>query len=205
MDFDPRLRVEEDPLVYRPSEDSRLLLESVGVRKGDRFLEVGTGAGLVALHAARHARTVATDANARAVALTRANARRNGLRLEVVRTNLASGLRGPFDVVAFNPPYLEGRPLDALDRSWAGGHQGSEVSLRFLADLPRILAPGGRAYLLLSTANDAARAEAVRDFRAHVVARRKLFFEELEVLELTRRGPSRASRTSRSSGRSRGS
>ncbi len=203
MDFDAQMQIEEDPLVYRPSEDSRLLLESIDLRKGERFLEVGTGAGLVALHAAQHTRAVATDANFRAVELTRANARRNGLQVDVVRTNLAAGLRGPFDVVAFNPPYLEGRPLDTLDRAWAGGHQGSEVSLRFLADLPRILAPGGRAYLVLSAANVAAHAEAGRAFQAHVVSHRKLFFEELQVLELTRRGPSRASLTSRSSGRSR--
>ncbi len=205
MDFDPGLRIQEDPLVYRPSEDSRLLLESIELRGGDRFLEVGTGSGIVALHAARTARAVATDANRRAVELTRANARRNGLHVDVVRTNLASGLLGPFDVIAFNPPYLEGRPLDTLDRAWAGGHQGSEVSMHFLADLPRILARRGRAYLLLSAANAAARAEAYRAFRARVVARRKLFFEELQVLELTRRGPSRVSRTSRSSARSRGS
>lgn len=175
--------------MYRPSEDSRLLLEAVAVPDGARFLEVGTGAGLVALHAARRARAVATDANREAVALACANARRNRLDLEVLWTNLASGLRGPFDVVAFNPPYLAGKPVDALDRSWAGGYEGSEISLRFLADLPRILAPSGRAFLLLSAANAAARAQAVAAFRARVVARRRLFFEELEILELTRRGP----------------
>ena len=189
MDFDPGLRVEEDPGVYRPSDDSRLLLESISLRSGERFLEVGTGTGFVALHAARYTRVVATDANHRAVELARANARRNGLRPAIVRTNLAAGLRGPFDVVAFNPPYLEGRPQDPLDLAWAGGAEGSKVSVRFLADLPRILAVGGRAYLLLSRMNAAAHAEAERRFQVRIAARRRLFFEELEVLELTRRGP----------------
>lgn len=205
MDFDASLIVDEDPAVYRPSEDSRLLLDAITVRPDDRFLEVGTGTGLVALHAARHARVVATDANRRAVELARANARRNRVDLDVVHTNLAAGVRGPFDVVAFNPPYLEGRPVDTLDLAWAGGVQGSEVSVRFLADLPRILAPRGCAYLLLSHANVTARAEARRRFRLHVAARRKLFFEELEVVELTHRDPSRAAPISRPSGRSRDS
>ncbi len=205
MDFDPGLRIEEDPQVYRPSEDSQLLLESIDLRDAGRFLEVGTGAGLVALHAARRVPTVATDANRRALELTRANARRNGLDVAIVHTNLAAALRGPFDVIAFNPPYLEGRPADSLDLAWAGGHQGGEVALRFLGDLPRVLAARGRAYLLLSAANVAAHAEAERQFRVRVVARRRLFFEELEVLELTHHDPSRASPTSRSSGRSRGS
>ena len=189
MDLDPGIVVAQGPLVYRPAEDSFLLLESIRLDRGERFLEVGTGTGLVALHAARVASAVATEANPEAAALARANARRNGVALEVVLTNLAAGLRGPFDVVAFNPPYLEGRPRDPLDRAWAGGDQGSEISVRFLSDLPRILAPGGRAYLLLSRANHAARSLAESMFRARLAATRRLFFEDLDVLELRPRGP----------------
>lgn len=189
MDFDSALVLAEDPKVYRPSEDSRLLLESIALERGERFLEIGTGTGLVALHAARLGPTVATDANREAAVLARANARRHGLSVQVVQTNLAAGLRGPFDVVAFNPPYLEGRPRDELDRAWAGGEQGSEVSIRFLSDLPRILRPGGRAYLLLSRANREARALAESMFQSRRVATKRLFFEDLDVLELRVRGP----------------
>lgn len=189
MDFDPGLTIDEDPKVYRSNEDSRLLLESIVLDRGERFLEVGTGTGLVALHAARLGPAVATDANAAAVRLTRTNARRNRVPLEVVRTDLAAGVRGPFDVVAFNPPYLEGRPRDELDRAWAGGAQGSEVSVRFLSDLPRVLAAGGRAYLLLSRANEGARSLAESMFRGRPVASQRLFFEDLDVLELSRRDP----------------
>jgi len=181
--------VGEAPHVYRPAEDSLLLLDSISLGAGERFLEVGTGTGLIALHAARSARAVATDANREAVRLARANARRNGLPLGVVLTHLMAGLRGPFDVVAFNPPYLEGPPRDDLDRAWQGGHQGSDVSLRFLVDLERVLSAKGRAYLLLSRANEAARLAAEARFHVRVVAAKRLFFEELEVLELTRRGP----------------
>ena len=189
VELDPNIVVGEGPLVYRPAEDSLLLLASIPLGPGERFLEGGTGTGLVALHAARHGRAVATDANREAVRLARANARRNGLPLDVVLTHIMAGLRGPFDVVAFNPPYLEGPPEGNLDRAWAGGHQGSDVSLRFLADLDRVLAPQGRAYLLLSRANETARQDAEARFRMRIVATKRLFFEELGVLELTRRGP----------------
>ena len=189
MDFDPGIVVAEGPLVYRPAEDSRLLLESIHLERGERFLEIGTGTGLIALHAARLGTSVATEANREAAELARTNARRNRASLEVVVTNLAAGLRGPFDVVAFNPPYLEGQPRDPLDRAWAGGEEGSEISLRFLSDLPRVLAPGGRAYLLLSRANHAARDLAESMFHARVAASRALFFEDLDVLELRPRGP----------------
>lgn len=204
VEFDPRISVTEDPGVYRPAEDSLLLLRAIRLDAGERFLEVGTGSGLLALHAARRGRAVATDVNPEAVRLARTNARLNGLPLEVVRTDLMAGLRGPFDVVAFNPPYLEGRSGDDLDRAWHGGRAGSEVSVRFLEDLRRILALRGRAYLLLSRANEAAK-QAAEPFRVRVVSSQKLFFEELQVLELTLRDPSGASLTSRPSGRSRAS
>ena len=184
---DPGLVVEERPTVYRPAEDSYFLLGAVWVSPGGRFLEVGAGTGLLALHAARITDAVATDANPDAVRLVRENSRRNRLRVDVVLTDLMAGLRGPFDVVAFNPPYLEGRPDDDLERAWAGGASGSEVTMRFLADLPRVLAPGGRAYLLLSHANASARALAESTFHVRDLASKALFFETLDVLELSDR------------------
>lgn len=188
MELDVGLSIAEDPKVYRPAEDSRLLLRAISVQPGERFLEVGTGTGFIALHAARQVPAVATDANRAAVRLARANAIQNRLPLFVVLTNLMTGLRGPFDVVAFNPPYLEGPPGDDLDRAWQGGRQGSEVSVRFLEDLDRILSATGRAYLLLSRTNRAARYAADR-FRVRVLSTQHLFFEEIDVLELTRRDP----------------
>lgn len=189
MRLDTGIAVDEAPGVYRPAEDTLLLLAAISREPEGRFLEVGTGTGFIALHTARDGRTVATDANREAVRLARANARRNHLPLAVVLTHLMAGLRGPFDVIAFNPPYLEGPPRDDLDRAWQGGHRGSDVSLEFLADLGRLLAPKGRAYLLLSRANVAARRAAEKRFHVAVVSRKRLFFEELEVLELTHPGP----------------
>ena len=71
MHPDPEVVVEERPTVYRPSDDSYLLLGAVSVAPGERFLEVGAGAGLVALHAARITDAVATDVNPDAVDLLR--------------------------------------------------------------------------------------------------------------------------------------
>ncbi len=184
---DPEVIVEERPTVYRPSDDSYLLLGAVSVAPGERFLEVGAGAGLVALHAARLTRAIATDMNPGAIELLNENARKNGLPLGVVRTDLMAGLRGPFDVVAFNPPYLAGNPSDGLERAWHGGEAGSEVAIRFLKDLPRVLARQGRAYLLLSRENAPARELAESSFRVKVLTSKALFFERLDVLELRER------------------
>jgi len=182
-------RMASHPDVYPPSEDSYLLLRGITLRPGETFLEVGTGSGLVAIEVARIGRVVATDVNPNAVRFARRNAAENGRRIEVVRCDLMSAVRGPFDVVAFNPPYLEGHPSDALESAWLGGAEGSDIALRFLEDLPRILAPSGRAYLLLGARNHNARSSAERRFRCRVVASSPLFFERLDVLELTLTDP----------------
>jgi release factor glutamine methyltransferase len=184
MDFDPHLVIDEDPEVYRPSDDSYLLLAAVSVLPGERLLEVGTGTGLIAIHAARLTPAIATDMNGRAVRLARENARRFGVELGLVRCDLMSALRGPFDVVAFNPPYIEGQPKDELDRAWHGGDRGAEVAIRFLRDLPRVLSQRGRAYLVLTDTNEEAWLEAMSNFTAKVVLSKAMFFEHLSVLEL---------------------
>lgn len=147
--------------VYRPSDDTLLLAKAVHaeVRPGDRFLEVGCGAGYVALVAARAgAQVTATDANPHAVALARHNARGNGVQITVAEGDLLAGQRGPFDVVAFNPPYLPTAGEDVvpgpLNLAFDGGPDGNAVVLRFAEQVGR-LAPLPRCVLVVhSTLSD---------------------------------------------------
>ncbi len=186
MEFDPDLAVEKAPGVYPPRGDSHLLLEAIRVEPGERFVELGTGTGFVALHAARVARAVATDVNPEAARCARRNAIANRLPLAVVRCDLFGGLRGPFDVVAFNPPYLiEAIGGDWEARAWQGGTTGDELILRFLAALPGHLAGSGRAYMLLPKGRERALATAHERFSVHTVAEESMFYEALLALELT--------------------
>ncbi|MHB1260167.1 MAG: HemK2/MTQ2 family protein methyltransferase [Thermoplasmatota archaeon] len=128
--------------VYRPSDDTLILAKAVHaeVRRGERFLEVGCGSGYVSLVAARAGATVTcTDANPHAVELARHNAKQNRLAVEAVETDLLAGLVGPFDVVAFNPPYLPTAPDDyvpgPLNLAFDGGPDGNAVVLRFASQL----------------------------------------------------------------------
>ncbi len=189
MEFDPHLAVETAPGVYAPSEDSHLLLRAVEVRSGERVLELGTGTGFLALHAARSARVVATDIHPEAVRVARRNANANGLALAVVRTDLFRGLRGAFDVIVMNPPYLIERiGGDWEARAWQGGVTGEDVILRFLSEAPGHLAGEGRAYLLVPSDRERAMAAAQERFRVAIAAKRPLFYETLHALELTHPG-----------------
>ncbi|HMK15312.1 MAG TPA: HemK2/MTQ2 family protein methyltransferase [Methanomicrobiales archaeon] len=144
MDADPSQ-------VYPPCEDTLLLLQAAlaEAKPSDRVLELGTGSGYVARHlAGKVALIVATDVNPHACRTAAATG------LGVARTDLTAGIRGQFDLVLFNAPYLPTEPGERLDdwleKALDGGETGRKVIARLLPDLPRVLAPGGRLLLVIS-------------------------------------------------------
>jgi release factor glutamine methyltransferase len=143
MTFDPGQ-------VYQPETDTYLLLRSAlaEVRPGDRVLEIGTGSGTVAAGLPATAHVTATDINPHAASCSHSQS------VEVIRTDLGAGLKGTFDLILFNPPYLptapEERIDDWLEHALDGGPDGRFVIGRFAAEVGCILAPRGRILLLVS-------------------------------------------------------
>jgi release factor glutamine methyltransferase len=139
--------------VYQPAEDSKLLADAAveGIEPGDRSLDVGTGSGYVAARMREAgADVVGTDLNPHACR----QAADAGV--SAVRADLATAFRDDaFDIVAFNPPYLPTEPDrewdDWMERALSGGEDGRAAIDPFLAGLERVLAPGGAAYLLVSS------------------------------------------------------
>lgn len=182
--------------VYKPSHDTFLLANAVAreVRPGDRFLEVGCGAGLVAMVAARSGATAtATDLNPEAVRLAKANAAANQIPVEVRLGDLMEGLPGPFDVVAFNPPYLPTGPDEVLpgpiNLAFDGGRDGNETVLRFATQLAQ-LRPLPRAVLVVhSSLADPVQLESrlhALGYLVEVVASESHFFERIQVRRFSR-------------------
>ena len=191
MKRDPWIVIDVVEGVYAPAEDSELLIESIDPKPGQRVLEVGTGSGIVALHcAAAGASVTGTDANPDAARCARDNATANvlgenaegGRGLSIVLCDLANGVRGPFDLVLFNPPYLPGKMgQPAAD----GGAGGIEVVSRMLQDLPRLLAPGGRCIIILSNHSDeAALVRLFHKLAFQPLRTKQLFFEVLNSYEI---------------------
>ncbi|MHB8812798.1 MAG: methyltransferase [Steroidobacteraceae bacterium] len=118
-------------------------------------LDMGTGSGVCAVFAARHAhRVVAIDINASAVRCARINALLNRVddRVDVRHGDLFDPIAGErFDLILFNPPFLTGEARNDRDRAWRANGLGE----RFAEGLDRHLEPGGTALLLLSTFGDA--------------------------------------------------
>jgi release factor glutamine methyltransferase len=157
---------------------------------GRTVLDLGTGSGVCALAAARlGARVVAVDINPAAVRCAGINAVMNRYEhhIDARPGDLFEPVRGErFDLVLFNPPFIEGRPQSDRDAAW----RGEGVASRFARELGAHLNPGGAALLLLSTFGDAC--ESFIDelcaghFSLDVHSRRRYVNETVTVLRITR-------------------
>jgi release factor glutamine methyltransferase len=149
-------------LVPRPETETvvEAALSAIAARSAGgaslRIADLGTGSGaiLLALLAERKdAFGVGTDASPAALAVARDNARRLGsTRAAFLCCDMAAALRGPFDMIVCNPPYIASAdieklapevrlfdPRSALD----GGPDGLEFYRAIAAAAPALLAPDG--------------------------------------------------------------
>jgi hypothetical protein len=118
-----------------------------------KVLDLGTGSGIQALCAASHAKmVVAVDVNPRAVAMTEASAALCGTdRVEAREGSWFEPVAGEwFDLVVTNPPFVISPENRLVYRD--GGREADELCGALLADLPGVLAPGGRGVMLVEWA-----------------------------------------------------
>jgi SAM-dependent methyltransferase len=134
--------------IHRPSAT----LANLTVRRAvDLVLDVGTGNGIQAILAARHAnRVVATDLNARALVFARLNAALNGVtNIEFREGSFLEPVAGErFDLIVANPPYVISPESEFLFRD--SGLGGDRVSEQLVRDLPDHLAEDGFATVMVS-------------------------------------------------------
>lgn len=176
--------------VYPVEEDTLLLLRAAQAecRMGERVLEIGCGSGYISAELSRMAEVLATDINPHAIRAARE------LGAEVVRADLFAGICGPFDLVIFNPPYLPTAPDerigDWLEYALDGGPDGRVVITRFIEEVGRVLSPGGRFLLLVSSLTGIGEVMGLMEnagFRAEDVAGTRIEGEDLVVLRGVRR------------------
>ena len=170
--------------VYRPAEDSELLLRHARPRFRDSVLDMGTGSGFLAVEAAsdpRVERVVAVDIDPDALdsARSRARAVEVVVEIEFVLGDLFEGLEGErFDLIVFNPPYLPSEG-DADEPSWSGGAAGNEVMLRFLGEADAHLNPDGDVLMIYSSESGLTLADVDKKYSTTILEELPLFFERL--------------------------
>lgn len=120
---------------------------------GARIVDIGAGAGvggIVAARCCRTARITLTDINPRAIGLARINAAHAGVAATLVETDGLAGIAPGIDVALANPPFL----IDATRRAYrhGGGLHGGEVSIAMARAAAARLRPGGRLILYTASA-----------------------------------------------------
>ena len=136
------------PGLHRPS----ITLADLTVRRPvDTALDVGTGNGIQALLAARHARhVVATDVNERALAFAALNAAINGCdNIELRAGSFFEPVAGErFGLVVCNPPYVISPEMEYVFRDSGLGRD--RVSEQLVGELPDHLDDGGFGTIMAS-------------------------------------------------------
>ena len=119
-----------------------------------RALDLGTGCGIQALHAARRARAVvATDVSERALSFAAFNAALAGASLDLRRGSMLQPVAGErFGLVVSNPPFVitpraAGEHLPRYTYR-DGGRAGDDLLRDLIIGVADVLEPGGHAQLL---------------------------------------------------------
>jgi 2-polyprenyl-3-methyl-5-hydroxy-6-metoxy-1,4-benzoquinol methylase len=139
--------------VMGPAQITVPLLRFAAELPGRSVLDIGCGAGSIALAAAqRGASAIGTDLNQRAIELSRFNALLNCLKADFLPGDLTAPVRGRrFDLVLAQPPFVM-QPQETASATYLhGGAFGDELAFRLLGELPAILAPGGNAIVFFDT------------------------------------------------------
>jgi release factor glutamine methyltransferase len=189
------LELQVTPAVLVPRPETETVIETAldavttrGLRMENlRVLDIGTGSGALLLAMLRElpkAVGIGTDISADALAVARANAERHWLdtRCTFVAGNIASGIDGPFDFILSNPPYVASGDIASLPQevrdydprpALDGGVDGLDCYRAIVAEVPRLLAGGGRLIVELGAGQHEAVSALFTKARLSVVDTRK--------------------------------
>jgi len=138
-------------MVYEPQEDSFLLKKAVEDNAKGKVLEIGTGSGILALAAAKMKEVksvLAVDIDSEALNYAKQHSAHKKIKFQ--QSDLFQRVKGKFDTIIFNPPYL---PQEHKNRDiqLEGGKQGYEVIEKFIDSANPHLRENGIILLLFSS------------------------------------------------------
>lgn len=112
-----KFRVNENVLI--PRQDTEILVEEAvnRLKPSMRVLDMCTGSGCIAVSLKRLARDIevtAADISSKALAVAIENAELNSADIEFIQSDLFKNIRGKFDIIVSNPPYIPSETVDLL-------------------------------------------------------------------------------------------
>jgi release factor glutamine methyltransferase len=176
--------------MYRPAEDTFFMEDIIKNYYGNFALEIGIGSGyLTQCLCMNFDFVVGTDLNFHSIVYAKNNVLLTNSNKLLICTDLGLALKTKFDLIMSNPPYL---PIDLeeefVDDAIYGGKEGIEMTIRLLNSALPLLHEKGKILLLRSSLSNTKKMDKLIDelfYNTRVLARKKLFFESLEILELS--------------------
>ena len=153
------LKVDERVLIPRPETEEMVMLAASAVEEGDSVLDLCTGSGAIAIAVKKElesrgiqVKMTASDLSSDALALAQENAEANGAEIKFVQSDLFENLKGKFNVIVSNPPYIPTAEIELLQRevrdyephlALDGGEDGLDIYRRIAQEAPKHLVKGG--------------------------------------------------------------
>lgn len=167
----------KNSFIYKPQEDSALLEKYVKTYAKGRVLDIGTGSGIQAIAAAQNsnvASVLATDIQKKAIEHCKKNIKNT--KIKFLQSDLFKKIKGKFDTIIFNPPYLP-QELKLRDLTIEGGEKGYEIMQKFICEVNKFLSEDGIVLMVFSSLT---KKEKVEEF----IKNSLLDFKELEKLHI---------------------
>jgi release factor glutamine methyltransferase len=171
--------------IYQPAEDSYFftdfLKKYLTKNKINSYLDMGTGSGILSETASEFIdkkNILAVDINPSSIKLLKSKS------FSAIKSDLFEKIKTKFDLITFNVPYLPRDPKEPKSSQLAttGGKRGDEISLKFLTQAKKHLNPSGKVLLLISSLTPI---DKIKKFNPKTIAKKKIFMEELIILEFT--------------------
>ena len=166
---------------YPPSEDTFFMVDNIEHEKGNFALDVGSGSGyLTKLLCKNFSFVVGTDINCKVL-------KHQTYKTEnIICCNGSDALKIKFDFIVCNLPYLATDEI--LDIATDGGTEGFEIPKKIFDSIIDNLAENGKFVFVTSSLSNY---EKLIDYaqklglKTRIIAKKKLFFEELILVEGT--------------------
>ena len=158
-----KIKVDERVLIPRPETEELAMLVVGMAEEGQQVLDLCTGSGAIAVAVYkelekynRKVKVTATDISADALALAKENAEANEADILFIQSDLFTRIRGRFDIIVSNPPYIPSADIDGLQRevkdyeprlALDGGADGLDIYRKIAKECGKYLNRGGTIVL----------------------------------------------------------
>ena len=152
-----KINVDERALIPRPETEILADYAVKTIEEGDKVLDMCTGSGCIAISIAkncanRNVSVTGADVSDAAIMLAKENAKLNGVNVNFVQSDLFTSVRGRFNVIVCNPPYIKSSEIPHLQKevrefepkiALDGGEDGLEFYRQLAKNVTRYLARDG--------------------------------------------------------------